>query len=234
MNSPTVRSRPPSYSERFRYALRSWLGPGLSSAIGRVRDETKMALTHRKAVSKARHFASEGLRFHCGCGPNLKPGWVNIDGFYRGADLNLDLRRPLPFRDSSVTEIYSEHFFEHLSYPAETGIFLAESLRVLKQGGCFRVAVPDTVHPIKCFASGDDSYFKRARELWHPPWCNTRMHNINYHFRQGTEHKYCYDYETLEKILMEAGFSKVAEVNFDPNIDTELRRLDTLYVEAHK
>jgi predicted SAM-dependent methyltransferase len=193
-----------------------------------------MGAAHRKSVRKAMQLSTAGLRLNCGCGPNLKRGWVNIDASNSAADLHLDLRRPLPFGDGSATAIYSEHFFEHLEYPAETGMFLAESLRVLERGGSFRVGIPDAELPIISYASGDDLYFKRARELWHPRWCNTRMHNINYHFRQGTEHKYAYDYETLEKVLIEAGFSSVTRVDFDPAFDSESRKLGTLYAEARK
>ena len=217
-----------------RSSLRSTIGPGLCSALGRVRNEIRMAVAHGKSVRKAKRLPLVGLRLNCGCGPNLKQGWINIDPSNSEADLHLDLRRPLPFRNGSATAIYSEHFFEHLEYPAETSVFLAESLRILKPGGRFRVGVPDTEWPIMSYAFGDDLFFEKAREFWHPRWCDTRMHNINYHFRQGTEHKYAYDYETLEKILIEAGFSSVTRASFDPALDSKSRELGTLYAEALK
>ena len=75
-----------------------------------------------------------GAALHCGCGPDLKQGWINIDVFEPNADLRLDLRRTLPFKDGSTIAIYSEHFFEHLEYPEETGMFLAESSARLAAG----------------------------------------------------------------------------------------------------
>ena len=63
-------------------------------------------------------------------------------------------------------------------------------------------------------------------------WCDTRMHNLNYHFRQGAEHKYAYDYETLAVVLEQAGFDSVAKRPFDPKLDTASRREGTLYVDA--
>jgi predicted SAM-dependent methyltransferase len=218
-----------------RASLRSVAGPGLWHALATVRMEATIAAAHRRAVRKAAHLQSPtGLRLNCACGPNPKPGWVNIDAFAPRADLHLDLRRPLPFRDHTVSDVYSEHFFEHLEYPSETGLFLAESLRVLLPGGNFRVGVPDTEQILRAYSGGDTDFFKLARELWHPPWCDTPMHSINYHFRQGTEHKYAYDYETMEKILISAGFVSVRQVEFDPTVDSEQRRLGTLYVEARK
>lgn len=129
--------------------------------------------------------------------------------------------------------IYSEHFFELLEYPHETSMFLAESLRVLAPGGLFRIAIPDTEPPIVSYRDGDDAeWFKRARDGVPPPW--TRMHNINFHFRHETQHKYAYDYETLARVLTKAGFSNILRTDFDPGMDTGRRRFCTLYVEAQK
>ncbi len=60
------------------------------------------------------------------------------------------------------------------------------------------------------------------------------MHNINYHFRQGSEHKYAYDFETLSKVLIQTGFIQVQKSEFDPNLDSEHRKIGTLYVNAFK
>ena len=72
------------------------------------------------------------------------------------------------------------------------------------------------------------------RENWHPAYYDTKMHNINYHFRQGSEHKYAYDYETLEQLLARAGFTQIQRSEFDPGLDTERRKIGTLYVTAAK
>ena len=216
-----------------RSSVRSVVGPGMWSAVRKLRDEIRITNTHRKSVRKSRGLSASGLRLNCGCGPNVKEGWINIDGFAPTADLQLDLRRPLPFNAAAAAIIYSEHFFEHLEHPLETGVFLTESLRVLQPGGLFRVGVPDAELPLKLYATTDDD-LRPHEEGMHPRWCDTRLHHINYIFRQGTEHKYAYDYETLAKVLIQAGFSSVTRSEFDPAFDSEQRRIGTLYVEARK
>lgn len=182
---------------------------------------------------RAARLKGDQLKLNVGCGPNVKSGWINIDLSQR-ADLQLDLREPLPFASQSVAVIYSEHFFEHLEYPDEATNFLLESIRILRPGGIFSVGVPDTEWPLVSYVTGDDMYFRMAQERWHPSWCVTKMHSLNYHFRQGREHKFAYDFETLSLVLREAGFSPVERREFNADLDDESRKDGTLYVDAYK
>lgn len=223
------------FSVAVRSFLKARLRSGMSHALGRVYEEVKLGRMHRRSLKKATRFVADSTtKLHCGCGDNLKSGWINIDPSNASADLQLDLRENFPFTDNSVSMIYSEHFFEHLEYPKEATRFLAECLRVLVSGGEFRVVVPDTEWPLISYANGEDEYFKLARVRWHPLWCNTRIHNINYHFRQGSEHKYAYDYETLAKVLHESGFVSIERSQFNADLDTEHRRIGSLYATARK
>ena len=208
---------------------------GTRHAVKALIQEVRLQRRHRAGLRAARVYrGSVGLKLQLGSGPNPKPGWVNIDLFYP-ADLNLDIRELLPFDDGSCSVIYSEHVFEHLAYPRETGQLLRESLRVLEPGGLFSVGVPDTEWPLRAFVQGEDNYFQISLKSGsHPAWCTTRMHQINYHFRQGTEHKYAWDYETLAEVLRNAGFADVRRREFDPQTDAESRRIGTLYVDARR
>jgi len=206
---------------------------GFRRAFRDLRREFRIQRRHRAALKRVRLYPGTNLKLNVGCGKNLKPGWINID-LSEAADLQLDVREPLPFADESVAAVYSEHFFEHLEYPDEALHFLKESLRVLAAGGRFSVGVPDTEWPVTAYAGEDREYFRIAREQWHPSWCDTRMHSLNYHFRQGKKHKYAYDFETLARILSRAGFVSVARRSFDPAVDDEKRKLGTLYVDARK
>jgi predicted SAM-dependent methyltransferase len=174
------------------------------------------------------------LKLNIGCGFNQKEGWVNID-LLPNAALSFDLREPIPLPSCSSSFIYSEHFLEHLDYPEDAKSFLAECYRLLEPGGRFSVGVPDTGLALREYAGlGDGRYFELAKSIWHPSWCRTRLEHINYHFRQDGEHRFAYDFETLQHVLAEIGFSQISQRSFDPTLDSEHRRLGTLYANAAK
>ena len=64
------------------------------------------------------------------------------------------------------------------------------------------------------------------------------MELINTVFRQGTEHKFAYDYETLEYILGRSGFRCIKKQEYGESLlreicmDTEARASESLYVEC--
>jgi predicted SAM-dependent methyltransferase len=188
-------------------------------------------------MKKARAYAGRSsLKLNIGCGPNRKQGWVNID-LLPNVDLSLDMRERIPLPNSAATMIYSEHFFEHLDYPDDAGKFLAECHRLLEAGGTISLGVPDAQWALEAYVGPDDKGFfalAKSSEWHHPAWCQTRLEHINYQFRQGTEHRFAYDFETLRRVLEEAGFTNIRERAFDSNLDHESRKYGTLYVEATK
>ena len=96
------------------------------------------------------------------------------------------------------------------------------------------VGVPDTEWPLMEYAGvGEDGYFEYAGK-WHPPWCVTEMEHINQHFRQDGEHRFAFDFRTVQHLLETAGFTEVKQRSFDSDLDSEPRRVGTLYVCAHK
>lgn len=216
-----------------RAAIRRVTTRGFRRSLRTLRGEWTTMRAHRRALRDARTYhRSRGLRLHLGCGPNLKEGWVNIDPGYPAADLTLDLREPLPFKDRSCEFVYSEHFLEHLGYPHEVGSLLAECFRVLEPGGRFSAGVPDTEAPLLAYARQEEGWLHRVKEI-HPPVCMTFMDHINFHFRQGDEHRMAYDEETLVRLLEGAGFADARRRTYDPDLDTERRR-DSLFVDARR
>jgi predicted SAM-dependent methyltransferase len=215
--------------------IKSQIPAGLRSSLRNLLREIEIARKHRKGMRRAQKFSGQRhLQLHIGCGPKIKSGWVNID-ISPQADITLDVREPLPFGENSCSIVYSEHFLEHIDYPELTRAFLKECYRVLERGGLFSVGVPDTELPIAAYLGlTDDSIFRLAKERWHPAWCRTEMEHLKYHFRQDEQHRFAYDFKTLARALSIAGFQEVQRRDFSPALDSEDRKIGTLYVEAIK
>ncbi|MEW6585576.1 MAG: methyltransferase domain-containing protein [Nitrospirota bacterium] len=208
---------------------------GFRQALCNLEREFSVMRKHSNGLVKARsYYELNALKLNLGCGPHLKDGWVNVD-LNDNADITLDLREPLPLRDCSCSIIYSEHFLEHIDYPDNVTSLLKECYRILEPGGTFSAGVPDTEWPLLEYAGILQlGYFEKAKTLWHPKWCETDMEHINHHFRQGTEHRFAYDFRTLKHILTKTGFVEVTRRKFDPQRDNKSRELGTLYVDARK
>ena len=190
---------------------------------------------------------SRNVLVNVGAGENGHSGWINIDIAPRpGINCVSDCRKRLPLPNSSARAIYSEHFFEHLDYTEEIPYFLAECHRVLAPGAILRLVVPDAEAYLRAYCEGSWDKLAQLRTLkgrrdhWIGSTYNTRMELINAVFRQGAEHKFAYDYETLEFVLNHAGFRSIHRRQFgesalpDLHIDDPKRASESLYVEAAK
>jgi predicted SAM-dependent methyltransferase len=193
-----------------------------------------------------------GLRLNVGCGRNVADGYVNIDVVSRHPKVVFwDCRKSLPFDNDSVEVIFSEHFFEHVEYPAQSSTFLKECHRCLKKGGVVRIVVPDGGLYLPLYDSPSWEEMMRIRPLaaceggyrdfWlGGPIYRTKMEFINAIFRQGVEHKFIYDSQTLELHMKECGFETVQRQEYGisasqhPPLDSDARRTESLYVEGMK
>jgi predicted SAM-dependent methyltransferase len=217
--------------------MKEWLKSHLPAATRRALQamyfETRSLTLRPVELFKARGFPTTGMKLNVGCGPNIKDSWVNID-LHPAADLRLDARRRMPFADGSADIVYSEHFLEHLEYPEDAMNFLRECLRILAPGGRFSVAVPDAERVVRAYVDNDADFFRWARATWHPGWCDTPMHSLNYLFRQNGDHKHVYDAFTLERVLANAGFCTIRRREFEPGLDSARREKGSLYMDAKK
>lgn len=82
-----------------------------------------------------------------GCGPKKLEGSVGIDVWpFDGVDIVRDLRRGLPFSDSTVDAIRAQQVMEH--FDGEDLIFIVEEMwRVLKPASVAYIEVPDAHSP---------------------------------------------------------------------------------------
>jgi predicted SAM-dependent methyltransferase len=227
----------PGVKESMKNVIRRVFSAGEIAALRNLWTELVISHHHRRGLRLIRKNAwREPQRLNLGSGRVVKAGYLNVD-LFPGGDLTLDLRRGLPFASNCCERIISEHFFEHVEYPDVVGHLFRECLRVLKPGGEFRISVPETAWPLEDYPRGENSsYMQACREnsWWHPAYCQTRLEHINHHFRQGGEHRFAYDFETMAKALSEAGFTAIQEDKCDPSIDSEHRRIGSLFVSARK
>jgi predicted SAM-dependent methyltransferase len=153
-------------------------------------------------------------------------GWSTVD-VTRECDFFWDLRRGIPFPDSTVDAVYSSHFFEHLTY-TEGQAVLREGLRILKPGGSFSVCVPNARIYVEAYLGMreiPDAYF-----AWKPAMHETTsIDAINYVAYMGGEHKYMFDIDNLLHLLRAAGFSEVRERSFEAGLDRPERDFESIY-----
>src|ERR1700737_2418640 len=218
--------------------LASWLlSSGERSALWRLLREFRVSHYHRSGLRKIRRMSwSRPAKLNLGCGTHRKDGYLNVD-LFPGGDLTLDLRRNLPFESNCCELIFAEHCIEHIDYPDPVSHLFRECFRILAPNGLLRFSVPETEWPLTDYAKGPDAeYFSACKEhSWsHPKYCTTRLEHINYHFRQGGEHRFAYDEETARKVLESVGFEDVRRVSFDPSMDSRHREVGSLFMSARK
>jgi predicted SAM-dependent methyltransferase len=200
--------------------------------------------TYYGALARSRNFQARRaslkskVYLNAGCGPNIKPNFINLDyNWAPGIDLCWDLRKRLPFADASINGVYSEHCLEHLTY-GDCLNALREFKRVLRPNGTLRVVVPDAELYFDLYQkhkAGEQVSFPYIPTP--PPKDFTPLMAINRVFREPG-HLYAYDAATLGQALEQSGFKNVEKTGFmegrDPVllIDTPERAIESLYVEG--
>jgi predicted SAM-dependent methyltransferase len=222
--------------EMIRTVARRYTSRGLRQALRRIAFEATIHSRHRQGLRAARKFENaRDLQIQLGSGGQPKPGWVNVD-LFADADVNLDLREPLPFPDGCARLVYAEHVLEHFFYPNEVHGILREINRILAPGGMIKLVVPDAGRALVAYGQGEDGFFRARRvRSYLAQERPTPMHIVNYIFRQDGQHKYAYDADTLAQALELTGFVDARPRPFDPAIDSEHRRgVNSLYMQARK
>lgn len=162
--------------------------------------------------------------------------WINVDGFRdHHVHYLLDLSRPLPFPDCSFDGVFCEHVLEHFSL-GDGERLAREIFRTLRPGGCFRIVVPDAEFILRHYFEDPDGLV-----AWRGEPSQTPMEVVNSYFRQRYEHQFLYDWITLEKLLLRAGFDAAPRTSYGQGIRCQEIVLDdpkydreSLYVEAQR
>ena len=183
-----------------------------------------------------------GVLLNIGSGPAVAPGWISIDGSWQarfagrpmaarvvslltGRQVGhwpagircLDIRRGLPFADSSASVVYSSHMIEHL-FRDEAGAFLRDALRVLVPGGICRVIVPDMRSMVQWYverngaapANDETPRSDRLMEMLGVSSPSAPPRSILGAYRHLTDfdrHKWMYDEPGLIALFRKSGFA---------------------------
>ncbi len=172
-----------------------------------------------------------------GCGPYPKPEFINLDySWIQGIDICWDItKKPYPLESDSLEGIFTEHCLEHIEMN-ETLENFKEFYRLLKPGGTARIVVPDGEIYV--------DIYQRRKEGKNDPMPYEEgylspMARINGIFRNHG-HKFIYDFETMKKLLQQAGFTNIKKCSYRTGndqrllIDQDWRAIESLYVEAIK
>lgn len=171
------------------------------------------------------------LKVEFGSGAHKLEGWINHD-------IEVDIRKPLPYEDNSVDYILAEHVLEHV-YPSEGYSFLKECHRILKIDGVVRILVPAIDRLLHC---------------WTPEYGIAVMegHRVGNGSKQssveglifGHEHQTIYTEDLLNNMLKLVGFivirsnvnnSEYKELNHvDMCGDNWVKQCETIVLEGRK
>jgi SAM-dependent methyltransferase len=192
-------------------------------------------LEELKISDESRH-----LRLHIGSAGYLIPGWINIDA--AGADLTLNVNWGLPFEDGSVDLAYSSHLLEHLRFSDQAPIFVSEILRVLSPGGVVRLVVPDTRMLLSAYAERDRDFFAARDRFYRTDdgFLEGGVASLDYLLlfsgaapqQLSYNHKFGYDFDTLKRLLVDAGFPTVRSCQYQQSTVEALRVDDSGYNTA--
>ncbi len=228
-----------SFGPHAEQALRERTGSGverrlmaLLAAVDGLRSELyalRQPYLSRQLAALAVPAGARELMLHIGCGKNPLPGWINIDVF--PAPLAMNVQWGLPFAPASTRYVFVSHLLEHLFFPRDVKPFMAELRRVLTPGGVVRLVVPDIEQCIEAYVKNDAAFFGNRREAW--PWWPanpTRLEDFLAYAGAGAEpaylfesHKYGYDFETLARVLADAGFTGIVRSSYMASVHPGLR-----------
>lgn len=185
-----------------------------------------------KSIAKAKLISHQGgtIRLELGSA-RRRPGFYTVD-LGAGADLVLDLRNGIPFPDNSIDLIYTSHLLEHFDYN-EMIKLLRDVYRVLKPGGEFKIVVPDASLFVRGYM--DPMRFDAEKYIQEP---NFKVYGaidyVNYIAYMGGAHRFMFDSENLLNILHSAGFVQAQVREFDPVMDLEIRKHQSIHAVAYK
>ena len=157
---------------------------------------------------------------HLGCGSKILPGYVNTDiqNWSGLCDYTVDARDLSIFPSNRFEFVYTRQMLEHIP-PWDTMKALKEWHRVLKPGGKVKISVPDLKQIFEGWlVTGKTTENEALKNIYG----NTLPYEKRY---KNRAHLTGFTFERLKRLLKEAGFVDVVQLEEKPLI---------LLVEARK
>lgn len=195
----------------------------------------KLFFCYRKTDGWRKRQADNYLKGHevaklqIGCGSYTLEGWLNTDimtNLRKGSPLYMDAGKPFPMPDDSFDYIYSEHLFEHLTYPQATNM-LRECYRILKPNGVLRMATPNLQFLVDLYLHPEEDLNKKYIEFnaERSGLPASPVYAVNY-FHTTWGHKIIYDPMTLSCFLEEAGFKDICQCEMSKSVHAPLNNVE--------
>ena len=151
-----------------------------------------------------------------------------------------DATKKLPFDENMVDVIYTSHMLEHLSRKRAEK-FCIEAKRCLVDGGILRIAVPDLRKQVMQYVEHSDADLFLERTHLSYGELSSIKQKLKLLIVGFRHHQWMYDGESLSKLLLNVGFSKVLVLDAGETVIKEHEGLnlferedESLYIEAIK
>jgi predicted SAM-dependent methyltransferase len=177
-------------------------------------------------------------KLQLGAGSNNLEGWFNTDYFPRNNIFFVDVTKPFQVPSDSFDFVLSEHHIEHIPYRSAVEM-LKEAFRIMKPGGLIRISTPDLRKYINAYEQ--DTTMKTEVAAHAEDWIYSGFHNaVNYvpiddyftaHFVNDIflnyEHRFIFDFESLGRILENAGFINIKNCSLKESVHPEFKDVET-------
>ena len=196
-------------------------------------------------------------KLNLGCGGDFVKGWLNVALFSndeftlgkvkkddRGDILNFDLTQTLPLKESSLEYIHSSHFIEHITFD-EGRKLLTHCYKWLKLRGVIRLSFPDLELWVSNYHNNKIEFFEQYKKCFLGGNSSLQVTKGEIFMSQvhGHGHRWNYDFESINHVLSEIGFSQIEKKKHWDSQISEIREIEpgdpsrtmeTCYVEAIK
>ena len=176
-------------------------------------------------------------KLQIGSGSTALEGWLCTDLIpgKRGV-VYLDATKKFPFKDNTFQYVFSEHMIEHVSHSQGLAM-LKECFRVMKPGGCIRIATPDLKQVARLYTDKDSDickdYIKWSMDKFANEERDKYGYNnaivVNYFFHKWG-HQFIYDEEILKKTMLEAGFKQPVKMSIHHSEKPELNQIENHHI----